>query len=501
MQSGNIKEIIMKKPLVLCIMDGVGINANHEHNAVALAKMPFFNSLLANYPHSSLRADGEFVGLPTGLMGNSEVGHITIGSGRVVRQYLLRFQQENWDNNAKLQKFISSVRETRGIVHFAGLMSSGCVHSSIDDELVIIKYILDAGLRVCIHFVADGRDVPPQSASEFIDLIEHRLAKYFADSRVFWGTLSGRYYTMDRNHNMDRTKLAFDAIAHAKSEISAPDIHTALNNAYARGETDEFIKPTIISGAPITSHDGFLWGNYRSDRSRQILRAMIDSNIGVNILCFSQYGEGLNETCPALIEDETHTNCLGNILAVAGKTQLRIAETEKYNHVTYFFDMESNDEQLGCQKILIPSPDVATFDLKPEMSAEQITDTLLQELANFDVVILNYANGDMVGHTGNEPAAIRAMEFLDTQLARLIPAVLDLGGVMLITADHGNCEEMWDSENNAPYTSHTTNPVNLIVVGMGDIVVRDGGLCDIAPTMLKILGISQPADMTGNSLI
>ncbi|MFQ6778348.1 MAG: 2,3-bisphosphoglycerate-independent phosphoglycerate mutase [Alphaproteobacteria bacterium] len=491
----------MTKPIVLCILDGVGINPEREHNAVALAKMPFFNSLLANYPHSSLRADGEFVGLPAGLMGNSEVGHITIGSGRVVRQYLLRFQQENWDNNTKLQNFISSVRETDGIVHFAGLMSSGCVHSSIEDELVIIKYILDAGLRVCIHFVADGRDVPPQSALEFIDLIENRLVKYFADSRVFWGTLSGRYYTMDRNHNMDRTKIALDAIAYAKSEFSVPDIRTGLKNAYARGETDEFIKPTIISGTQITSRDGFLWGNYRSDRSRQILRAIVDSNIGVKILCFSQYGEGLNEICPALIDDEIHINSLGDVLAKNNKTQLRIAETEKYNHVTYFFDMESNAEQNGCKKILIPSPDVATFDLKPEMSAKEITDTLLQELANFDVVILNYANGDMVGHTGVESAAIRAMEFLDNQLSRLVPRVLDLGGALLITADHGNCEEMWDTENNVPCTSHTTNPVNLIVVGMGDVAVRDGGLCDIAPTILKLLNIEQPLEMTGKSLL
>lgn len=491
----------MKKPVILCIMDGVGINANHEHNAVAKAHMPFFNSLLEKYPHSELCASGECVGLPAGLMGNSEVGHITIGSGRVVRQYLLRFAQENWNTNKKLNDFIASVREKHGIVHFAGLMSSGCVHSNIDDEITIMKYILDSGLRVCIHFVADGRDVPPQSAGEFIDLIESELAPYLADNRAFWGTLSGRYYTMDRNHNMDRTEMAFNAIANGRAEFSAPDIRTALNDAYARGETDEFIKPVVINATPITAHDGFVWGNYRSDRSRQIVRAMVQSNIGAKILCFSQYGEGLNEVCPALIDDEIHINSLGAVLAAAGKTQLRIAETEKYNHVTYFFDMESNAELVGCKKILIASPDVATFDLKPEMSAKEITDTLLAELPNFDVVILNYANGDMVGHTGNESAAIRAMEFLDTQLARLVPRVLELGGAILITADHGNVEEMWDYKNNAPCTSHTTNPVNFIVAGLGDVVVADGGLADIAPTMLKILGLEKPADMTGHSLI
>ncbi len=491
----------MKKPLVLCIMDGVGINESREHNAVAEANMPFFNSLLESYPHSKLRADGEFVGLPDGLMGNSEVGHITIGSGRVVRQYLLRFAQENWDTNTKLQDFISSVRDKHGIVHFAGLMSSGCVHSNIKDELTIMKYILDRGLRVCIHFVADGRDVPPQSALEFIDLIESELSPYFSDNRAFWGTLSGRYYTMDRNHNMDRTEVAFNAIANGRAEYSVPDIRAALRDAYARGETDEFIKPIVIRATPITANDGFVWGNYRSDRSRQIVRAMAQSDIGAKILCFSQYGEGLNELCPALIDDEIHVNSLGAVLAAAGKTQLRIAETEKYNHVTYFFDMESNAELAGCKKILIPSPDVATFDLKPEMSAIEVTDTLLTELPNFDVVILNWANGDMVGHTGVESAAIRAMECLDAQLARLVPKVLELGGAILITADHGNAEEMWDYKNNVPCTSHTTNPVNFIIVGLGDVVVRDGGLADIAPTMLKILGLPKPADMTGHSLI
>ena len=489
----------MKKPLVLCIMDGVGINASREHNAVKLANMPFFNELLQKYPHSKLRADGEFVGLPARLMGNSEVGHITIGSGRVVPQYLLRFQKEKWNNNKPLNDFIADVRNTHGIVHFAGLMSSGCVHANIDDEIIIMKYILDAGLKVCIHFVADGRDVPPKSAQGFIDLIKSKLSKYLDDGRAFFGTLSGRYYTMDRNHNLDRTELAFNAIANAQAEFSAPNIDAALRDAYARGETDEFIKPIVIKPTPITKNDGFIWGNYRSDRSRQIVRAVLDT--GAHILCFSQYGEGLNEMCPALLNDEIQANSFGQVLAASGKTQLRIAETEKYNHVTYFFDIESNDDLVGEKKILIPSPDVATFDLKPEMSAGEITDKLLGELPNFDVVILNYANGDMVGHTGVESAAIRAMEYLDTQLARLVPAVLNLGGAILITADHGNAEEMWDYKNNAPCTSHTTNPVNFIVVGLGDVVVHDGGLADIAPTMLKILDLPQPADMTGHSLI
>ena len=490
----------MNKPLVLCIMDGVGINDNNHHNAVAEANMPFFQSLLEKYPHSELSASGPAVGLPEGTMGNSEVGHITIGSGRVVNQFLRRFQIENWNTNKPLQNFIDSVKKDGGIVHLAGLMSDGRVHADVNDMMTIALYVLKSGLKLCIHFIADGRDTLPQSAPEYIKLIKKQLKEYISLGQAFFGTLSGRYYAMDRNQNLDRTELAFNAIANAKAEYTATSIDNALKDAYERGETDEFIKPTVISGdMPITEKDGFLFGNYRSDRARQIVRAILKTN--AHILCFSQYGEGLNEVCPALLPDIPVENTLGDVLAKNGKTQLRIAETEKYNHVTYFFDAERNIDLPGEKKILIDSPAVATFDLKPEMSAREITDALLPELSKFDVVILNYANGDMVGHTGNETAAIRAMEFLDLQLSRLVPAVLELGGIVLITADHGNAEKMWDDENNLPWTAHTTNPVNFIVVSNEDIAVANGGLADIAPTMLKLLGLPQPSDMTGKSLI
>lgn len=305
---------------------------------------------------------------------------------------------------------------------------------------------------------------------------------------------------MDRNQNMDRTQLAMDAIANAKSEHHAKTIDDAIADAYARGETDEFIKPTVIDGdVQIRPVDGFLFGNYRSDRARQIMREVLKT--GVHVVCFSQYGEGLNELCPALLPDAAVENTLGDVLAAHGLSQLRIAETEKYNHVTYFFDAERNaDFPLG-DKVLIPSPDVATFDMKPEMSAIEITDALLPILGDYDVVILNWANGDMVGHTGNLDAAVRAMETLDEQLARLVPAVLKLGGTLLITADHGNAEQMWDAENNLPWTAHTTNPVNLVLVADNAPAVQDGGLGDIAPTMLKILGIAQPDEMTGVPLV
>ena len=490
----------MTKPIVLCIMDGVGINENSAHNAVAMAKMPFFNNLLKIYPHARLDASGVAVGLPDGTMGNSEVGHITMGAGRVVNQFLRRFQLEDWNKNVPLREFIESVRMAGGIVHLAGLMSDGRVHSDIRDMMTIARHVLDSGLRLCIHFIADGRDTPPQSASKYVSFIKDALAPYLADGRAFFGTLSGRYYAMDRNQNMDRTELAFNAIARATSEYSASNIDDALQDAYARGETDEFIRPTVIAGdVAITPNDGFLFGNYRSDRARQIVRAVLTT--GAKILCFSQYGEGLNEVCPALLPDVAVENTLGDVLAANGKSQLRIAETEKYNHVTYFFDAERNVDFEGGEKVLIPSPDVATFDMKPEMSAGEITDALLPRLSQFDVVILNYANGDMVGHTGNEAAAIRAMEFLDSQLARLVPAVLDLGGTVLITADHGNAEKMWDDKNNLPWTAHTTNPVNFIVVSNVQHTVHDGGLADIAPTILYLLGVHQPSDMTGHSLV
>lgn len=490
----------MTKPVVLCIMDGVGIAANTPHNAVAMANMPFFHELLNKYPHSQLNASGVAVGLPDGTMGNSEVGHITMGAGRVVNQFLRRFQLENWANNTALRNFIESVRGRGGIVHMAGLMSDGRVHSDVRDMMVIARWVLDAGLKLCIHFIADGRDTPPQSAPKYIELIRESLGAYFADGRAFFGTLTGRYWAMDRNKNMDRTELAFNAIACAQAEYHADTIESGLRDAYARGESDEFIKPTVIDGdVPINANDGFLFGNYRSDRARQIVRAILAT--GAEMLCFSQYGEGLNEQCPALMPDESIENTLGDVLAANGKSQLRIAETEKYNHVTYFFDAERNIDFDGEEKILIPSPDVATFDLKPEMSAGEITDALLPQLSKFDVVILNWANGDMVGHTGNAAATIRAMEFLDAQLARLVPAVLELDGTVLITADHGNAEKMWDDKNNLPWTAHTTNPVNFIVVSNDAHVVHDGGLSDIAPTILKLLELAQPSEMTGHSLI
>lgn len=505
MQSKNIYDMIYikgfldLKPIILCILDGVGINKSKKHNAVALANMPYFDGLLNKYPHSKLNASGNAVGLPDGIMGNSEVGHITIGAGRIVNQFLRRFEIEDLSKNKPLNDFIKSVKDDGGIVHVSGLMSDGRVHANLDDIIKTVKYIAKQGLRICIHFIADGRDTPPQSAQKYIDLIKNELAEYFDNKSVFFGTLSGRYYTMDRNNNIERTEMAFDAIASSEAQYHAKTIDSALSDAYARGETDEFIKPTVINPTKLTTKDGFLFCNYRSDRARQIMRKVVEN--GCHILCFSQYGEGLDEICPAILPDIKTTNTLGDVLAENGKSQLRIAETEKYNHVTYFMDAERNIDYENEEKVLIPSPDVATFDMKPEMSAKEITDALLPRLSKFDVVLLNFANGDMVGHTGNEDAAIKAMECLDKQLSRIVPAVLNLDGCVLIIADHGNAEQMWDDEHNVPLTSHTTNPVNFIMVSNGKYVARDGGLSDIAPTILKLLDIKQPKEMTGKSLV
>ncbi len=489
----------MPKPIVLCILDGVGIRSESEHNAFALAHTPFLDNLIRNYPNSQLNASGTAVGLPIGVMGNSEVGHITIGSGRIVNQFLRRFELTDFDKNIALNNFIKSVTNDNGIVHVAALMSDGRVHSDINGVLEIVQIVLKSGLRVCIHFIADGRDTPPRSAQKYIDKIKTTLANELKSGAAFFGTLSGRYYTMDRNKNLDRTQVAFDAIANAKSELRADTIDDALSAAYARGESDEFIKPTVITDCPITDKDGFIFGNYRSDRARQIMRMILQTKC--HILCFSQYGEGLDELCPALLPDVKIENTLGDVLAENGKTQLRIAETEKYNHVTYFFDAERNIDFDGEEKVLIPSPAVATFDLKPEMSAREITAALLPRLSNFDVVILNFANGDMVGHTGNEAAATKAMQVLDKQLSEIVPTTLNLGGAVMIVADHGNVEEMWDYGHNAPLTSHTTNPVRFIMVANYKYRVHDGGLADIAPTVLHLLNIAQPIDMTGHSLI
>jgi 2,3-bisphosphoglycerate-independent phosphoglycerate mutase len=502
------------KPVVLCILDGVGISSKTEHNAVRMANMPFFNMLLKKFPHTKLAASGAAVGLPPGTMGNSEVGHITLGSGRIVNQFLRRFQilVEQDGLESRMSDFINSMKKSDGYVHVLGLSSDGKVHSDLNDAIAATKIILDRNLKVCWHFIADGRDTPPRSALKYANKISRAFIKEIKSGQLKFCSVSGRYYAMDRDKNWERTDLAFQTIVHAKSKFKADNIKDAIDAAYRRGENDEFIMPTVITPIPISPEDGVLFFDYRVDRARQILRSLTlpsfsefsrGSYSSPHILCFSQYGEGLNEYCPALLPDVPIANTLGDILAENKKSQLRIAETEKYNHVTYYFDAERVIDYPNEKKILIPSPKVATYDLKPEMSAIEITDALLPELFNFDVVILNYANGDMIGHTGIEKVAKEAMEILDAQLARVVPRVLELGGTILITSDHGNAEKMWNEKLDVPWTAHTTSFVPFIIVGHEkDVKLRSGGgLSDVAPTILSLLNIPQPSEMTGKSLI
>ncbi len=506
------------KPLVLCILDGVGLRDSDVSNAVAGARLPTLAKLSREYPGVAINASGLSVGLPVGTMGNSEVGHITIGSGRVVKQYLLRFQEmlrnKTLFSQPNLARFVSKMAKNRGIVHVMGLMSDGDVHADLHDAIQIVRHLLGKKLRVCIHFIADGRDVSPISAEKYILEIKSEFKSNIKNNSLFFGTISGRYWSMDRNNNWARTELSFNAVAYGKSKYNYPDIDTALKSARLRGETDEFVAPTCIADySGISKNDGFLFTNYRSDRARQIVAAVGDPKFnkfnrgkyGVpTMLGFSQYDENSDKYCPALILDIKTENTLGLVLSKHGLKQLRIAETEKYNHVTYFFDAESMDKYHGEEQILIPSPSVATFDLAPEMSAKKITKILIDSLSGFDFVVVNYANGDMLGHTGIESAAIHGLETVDSCLSQLVPAVLKLDGTIIITADHGNAEEMWDKKHNMPHTAHTTNLVPFMLIGndVKNYKLRNGGgLSDIAPTVLDLLGIKKPAQMTGVSLV
>ncbi|GHS96858.1 2,3-bisphosphoglycerate-independent phosphoglycerate mutase [Bacteroidia bacterium] len=518
----------MTKPLVLCILDGVGIAPSGPFNAVTNAKMPFYNGLLAKYPHTELAASGTAVGLPPGIMGNSEVGHITIGSGRIVNQFMRRFQVElesgALPSNPHLIKFIEDVKLTGGIVHILGMMSDIGVHSDMNQTIALARIVMDSGLKICVHFFSDGRDTPPKAAEKYIEKFYNELGAELESGRIFFGTLIGRYYAMDRNLNWDRTRIAFDAIAMGRAEFAATDIRTALRDAYARGETDEFIKPIKINPAKINGSDGILFCNFRADRARQMLKMLVvptdvlkaecetpankqcvsrpDDYVPPHSLGLAEYGGESDKYCPALLPDEKINHTLGDAIEGAGLSQLRISETEKYTHATYYMDGERTIEYPHGEKILVPSPAVATFESTPEMSAGEITDIVLSKLNKFDVIVINYANGDIIGHTGIMDAAVRSMEFLDTQLARLVPAVLAMGGTILITADHGNIEKMWDEESNSPQTAHTTNLVPFLAVSDANHKLSNGGgLSDIAPTMLKILGIKQPTEMTGHSLI
>ncbi|HBA71572.1 MAG TPA: 2,3-bisphosphoglycerate-independent phosphoglycerate mutase [Geobacter sp.] len=510
----------MKKPLLLMILDGWGINPNPAHNAVALANTPNLKRLLADYPHVPIRTSGMAVGLPEGQMGNSEVGHLNIGAGRVVYQELTRVTKAIDDgeffSNPVLLDCIAKVKASGGRLHLSGLLSDGGVHSHNSHLYAFLELARREGLNdVFIHCLLDGRDTPPQSGSEYLAQLETEIARIGVGKIA---TVMGRYYAMDRDTRWDRVEKAYNAIVHGLGELSVSS-KDAIEQSYDSKIYDEFVVPTVIceQGAPVgqlLDGDGFIFFNFRSDRAREITRAIaLDEFDGferghrpelAGYVCLTEYDATFG--LPIAFASTELVNILGGVLADAGLKQLRIAETEKYAHVTFFFNGGVETPFPGEDRALIPSPkDVATYDLKPEMSAYQVTDKLLKLLDQdaYDVIILNFANCDMVGHTGIEAAAIKAVETVDVCAGRIIDKVRQMGGAVLITADHGNAEQMCD-ENGEPFTAHTTNPVWLVMVddSRKGVKLREGGrLADIAPTMLKMLGLEQPAEMAGESLL
>ncbi len=504
-------------PLVLAVLDGWGCRERSEGNAIAAARLPFWRSLFERYPWTMLDASGEAVGLPKGIMGNSEVGHMNIGSGRVVPQGLVIIDADiasgEFARNATLNAAIEHVRRTGGTLHFMGLLSDGKVHSSLDHLLELIACAHARGVRFAVHAFLDGRDTPPRSAQTFLETLERRLESLHAAEAI--STVIGRFYAMDRDRRWERTQLAYDAIARAVAPYQAQTASQALAQAYDRGEDDEFVKPTIVGKpSPVRSGDAAIFFNFRPDRARQLTLAFTPGAPGRTQIPFAledlsdflfatmtKYEETFAN--PVLFGPRPQSETFGEIVSRHGLRQLRLAETEKYAHVTYFFNGGREDVFEGEDRKLIASDrSVATYDLAPAMRAQEITDYAVAALRErtYDAIVMNYANADMVGHTGKWQPTIESVEVLDRCLQRLSEAVLAAGGLLVITADHGNAEEKIDADGN-PLTAHTTNPVPLLLVG-DDVGgnLRAGKLGDVAPTLLRLIGLPVPQSMTGNDL-
>ncbi len=499
----------MKKPIVLCILDGCGIRESSDGNAFKNANKPTFDYLWNNYPHTILEASGTAVGLPKGQMGNSEVGHTNIGAGRIVYQPLevinKAVDEDEIKTNQKLLNLISHIKNNNSSLHIMGLLSDGGVHSHINHLLKIIDILKEKKItKVYYHIFLDGRDVNPKSAITYINILEEKI-KETTIGKI--ATISGRYYAMDRDNNYDRLKKAYDAIVYGIGPTcSTPK--DLLDNSYNNNITDEFVIPTVINTTSINNNDAILTFNFRPDRLREMFTALTNPKECPmktkkldNIYTLSMMPITTAVKAHHMFEHQNLTNTLGEFAYKHNLNQLRIAETEKYAHVTYFFDGGYEKNYSSMNKILIPSPKVATYDLKPEMSAKEITEKLLKELDKdiYDIVILNYANGDMVGHTGNYEAAVKAVEYLDTCLEKLYNKVNSMNGILIITADHGNCDVMWD-KNKTPITSHTTNPVPFIITKK-ELKLNSGILADIAPTIISLLNLEIPKEMTGKVLI
>ena len=501
-----------KKPTVLMILDGYGLNDKVEGNAVAQAKTPVMDKLMAECPFVKGNASGLAVGLPDGQMGNSEVGHLNMGAGRIVYQELTRITKEIQDGdffkNEALLHAVKSAKENGSALHLFGLLSDGGVHSHNEHLYGLLKMAKKKGIEnVYVHTFLDGRDVPPTSGAEFMAELEKEIKEIGVGSVA---TIMGRFYAMDRDNAWDRVEKAYKAMVDGEG-IQETDAVTAVKNSYANDVTDEFVIPTVVDkNGMIKEGDSVIFFNFRPDRARQITRTFVDPDFTgferkyfpVNFVCMTQYDESMPNVTVAY-PPETLEMTFGEYISKKGLTQLRIAETQKYAHVTFFFNGGEEKQFDGEERILIKSPDVATFDMKPEMSAYEVTDAVVDAINSdkFDVIILNYANCDMVGHTGIMEAAVKAVEAVDECVGRMVDAILAKGGQAIITADHGNADCLIDPVTKAPFTAHTTNPVPMILVGAGDVKVKNGRLCDLCPTMLDLMGLEKPEQMTGESLI
>ncbi len=502
----------MKKPLVLMILDGFGI-APDEGNAIVAAKTPNLDRILKENPVTKIGASGLDVGLPDGQMGNSEVGHTNIGAGRIVYQELTRItksaQEGDMEKNPALLHAMQSAKEQSRALHFMGLLSDGGVHSHNTHLYALLKMAKNMGLeKVFVHCFLDGRDVPPSSGKDYVKELVEKLDEIGVGKAA---TVMGRYYAMDRDNRWERVEKAYAAMVYGEGNQAECPI-CAVQKSYDEGVTDEFVVPTVCKGAePVQAGDSIIFYNFRPDRAREITRTFVDPDFAgferrngffpVNYVCMTQYDATMPNVDVAY-KPESLTNTFGEYLSKNGLTQLRIAETEKYAHVTFFFNGGVEKQYPGEDRILVKSPAVATYDLQPEMSAYEVTDKMVEAVKSgkYDALILNYANCDMVGHTGVFQAAVKAVEAVDTCIGRVEAAVKEMGGCILLTADHGNADKMVDDDG-TPFTAHTTNPVPFCVINHPCELREGGRLADIAPTMLKVLGLPQPAEMTGESII
>lgn len=503
----------MKKPLLLCILDGFGWVPDQTYgNAILAARTPNLDKLFAQYPYTTIGASGMNVGLPDGQMGNSEVGHTNIGAGRIVYQELTRITKDIQDGgffeNPGLLGAVKNAAADGKALHLIGLLSNGGVHSHNEHLYALLELARRGGVKdVYVHAIMDGRDVPPDSGKGFIEELEAKMAEIGVGKIA---TVTGRYYAMDRDNRWDREQKAYEAIAHAEGVV-ADDPVAGLKASYENGVNDEFVVPFVVKGYEgMKNGDGAIFFNFRPDRARQLTHAFVDEkfdgferdeNLKVPFATFSQYEDGMNAA--VAFPPEHIDKTLGEIIQDHGLTQLRIAETEKYAHVTFFFNGGVEEPYKGEDRILVPSPKVATYDLKPEMSAVEVTDKVCEAIRSekYDFIILNYANCDMVGHTGVFPAVVKAVETVDSCVGRFVAAIKEVGGEVCITADHGNADKMMDYVNNQPFTKHTTNAVPFIVVSDRVKSVKDGALCDIAPTLLTLAGLDIPEEMTGKNLV